>query len=49
MSDEDIDRVISTLKGKKLHELIASGQKKVGGSAPVATAAGPAKKEAPKK
>ena len=58
ISDADLNRVIESLKGKPLHELIASGVKKVGatGGVPAAKTGAPAKeekkddkKEAPKK
>lgn len=48
-TDEDINKIISALKGKTIHQLIAEGNTRLGsGSAPAATK--PAeKKEAPKK
>jgi ribosomal protein L12E/L44/L45/RPP1/RPP2 len=39
VNDEDLNRVLASLKGKPLHELISSGLKKLGGSAPSAPAA----------
>ena len=50
-NDEDINKVISLLKGKSIHELIAAGQGRLGASAPVssAPAATPAASSAPKK
>ena len=53
-SDEDINKVISLLKGKTIHQLIAAGQGRLGASGPVsavsaATVAAPAASSAPKK
>jgi hypothetical protein len=33
VNDEDLNRVLASLKGKPLHELISNGIKKLGGSA----------------
>lgn len=53
---EQLDAVINNLKGKKLHELIAAGSKKIatvaaapagGAAAPAGGAAAPAKEEKP--
>lgn len=43
-SDDDINKVISLLKGKTIHELIAAGQGRLGAAGPVsaASSAGPA-------
>lgn len=53
-NQEEATRVIASLKGKQVHQLIAEGHAKIGsgsGPAPAAstTAAKPAAKEAPKK
>lgn len=47
--DDDINRLIASVKGKTIHQLIAEGSAKIGGSAPTATGAKDAKKDAPKK
>jgi ribosomal protein L12E/L44/L45/RPP1/RPP2 len=50
VNDEDLNRVIASLKGKPLHELISNGIKKLGGGATSAPAAkGKESKEAAKK
>lgn len=51
--DADINRLLESVKGKQIHQLIAEGTKQIGTAAPAATtAATPAKvdnkKEAPK-
>lgn len=52
--DADINRLLESVKGKPIHQLIADGTKQIGssGPAPAATTAAPAKadtkKEAPK-
>lgn len=51
-SDAEINQVISALKGKSIHQLIAEGQGRLGSSAPSAGKAADkkdAKKEEPKK
>lgn len=50
-SDAEINQVITALKGKTIHQLIAEGQGRLGSSAPSAGKAADknAKKEEPKK
>jgi ribosomal protein L12E/L44/L45/RPP1/RPP2 len=50
IKDEDINRVIASLKGKNVHQLIAEGNVKIGGgSAPAVAAKGADKKDDKKK
>jgi ribosomal protein L12E/L44/L45/RPP1/RPP2 len=39
VNDDDLNRVIASLKGKPIHELISGGIKKLGGAAAAAPAA----------
>jgi ribosomal protein L12E/L44/L45/RPP1/RPP2 len=50
VSDDDVNRVIESLKGKKVHELIAQGSAGLGSSSGAATTSAPVKvEEKPKK
>ena len=47
--DADITRLLESVKGKQIHQLIADGTKQIGAGGAVAASSGPAKTEAPKK
>lgn len=39
VADDDLNRLIESVKGKKIHELIAAGTSKIGACAPAGNAA----------
>lgn len=41
--DADINRLLDSVKGKPIHQLIADGTRQIGGSGPAPAAKGPAK------
>jgi ribosomal protein L12E/L44/L45/RPP1/RPP2 len=50
VSDDDVTRVIDSLKGKKIYELIAQGAAGLGSSASASSSSAPTKaQEVPKK